>query len=162
MALETLIEDTRWDEAGLEALVDVAERATLAYLGLDHEVCEGSVLGCDDEKITELNTQFREKDKATNVLSWPAAERATPNMRPPLPEPDFDGSVELGDIAISFDTCAREAEAAGTPFEHHITHLIVHGLLHVLGYDHITDADADIMERIETEILASLGVPDPY
>ncbi|WP_417241780.1 rRNA maturation RNase YbeY [Celeribacter sp.] len=162
MTVDVLIEDARWDAVGIEALAHAAEHATLTRLGLDPEVCEGSVLACDDAKIKELNAQFREKDKATNVLSWPAAERATPNARPPRPEPDFDGTVELGDIAISFDTCAREAEETGTPFAHHVTHLIVHGLLHVLGYDHITDADADIMETTETEILESLGVPDPY
>lgn len=162
MTLDILIEDDRWTDAGLEALAIRAEAATLAHLGLDAEVCEGSVLACDDARIKVLNADFRAKDRATNVLSWPAEERATPGTRPPLPAPDIMGAIELGDIAMSYDTCAREAEAAGKPLADHITHLLVHGLLHLLGYDHITDTDAEIMEGIETEILASLGVPDPY
>lgn len=85
-----------------------------------------------------------------------------PRQAPPLPEPDFEGTIELGDIAISFDTCAAEAKQAGKPLEHHVTHLVVHGLLHLLGYDHISDTDAEIMEGTETEILETLDVPDPY
>lgn len=162
MSVEVIIEDPRWDAVGLEALAIRAEAATLTHLGLDPEESEGSVLACDDARIKVLNADFREKDKATNVLSWPADERATPGERPPLPEPDFDGAIELGDIAISYDTCAREAEEHGKSLEAHTTHLIVHGLLHLLGYDHITDADAEIMERTEVEILATLGLPDPY
>ncbi|WP_460272288.1 rRNA maturation RNase YbeY [Celeribacter sp. ULVN23_4] len=162
MAVEVIIEDDRWDEAGLEALAHAAEAATLSYLALDPELCEGSVLACDDARIKVLNADFREKDKATNVLSWPADERATPGERPPLPEPDFDGTVELGDIAIAYETCAREAEEQDKTFADHVTHLLVHGLLHLLGYDHITDRDAEIMEQTEIEILATMGLEDPY
>ncbi|ATG49081.1 rRNA maturation RNase YbeY [Celeribacter ethanolicus] len=162
MAVEVIFEDDRWDEAGLEVLVEAAEAATLAHLGLDAELCEGSVLACDDARIKVLNADFREKDKATNVLSWPAEERATPGERPPLPEPDFDGSIELGDIAIAYETCLREAEEQDKTFANHVTHLLVHGLLHLLGYDHITDRDAEIMEATEVEILATMGVKDPY
>lgn len=162
MSLEVLIEDDRWSSLDLDALVARAETATLGHLGIDRENCEGSVLACDDAKIAELNAEFRAKDQATNVLSWPASERATPGQRPDLPEADFTGEIELGDIAVSFDTFEREAHAAEKPLEQHVTHLIVHGILHLLGYDHISDADAQIMETTETEILASLGVPDPY
>lgn len=162
MAIEVMIEDPRWQDAGVEVLVEQASDATLAHLGLDPELCEGSVLACDDARIKVLNADFREKDKATNVLSWPAEERATPGARPGLPEPDFDGTIELGDIAISYETCAREAEVAGISMADHVTHLIVHGLLHVLGYDHISDEDAEIMERTEVEILATMGIKDPY
>lgn len=140
----------------------VRRRQPLGHLGLNPEDCEGSVLACNDARIKVLNADFRAKDKATNVLSWPAEERATPDKRPPLPEPDFEGTIELGDIAISFDTCAAEAKQAGKPLEHHVTHLVVHGLLHLLGYDHISDTDAEIMEGTETEILETLDVPDPY
>jgi metalloprotein, YbeY/UPF0054 family len=162
MAVEVIFEDDRWEAAGLEALATDAETATLSYLGLDAELCEGSILACDDARIKVLNADFREKDKATNVLSWPAEERATPGERPPLPEPDFDGSIELGDIAIAYETCVREAGEQGKSFADHVTHLLVHGLLHLLGYDHITDRDAEIMEGTEVEILATMGLKDPY
>ncbi len=96
------------------------------------------------------------------MLSWPSEERgpANPGARPALPAPGMD--PELGDIAIAFDTCAREARAAGKPLTDHATHLIVHGTLHLLGFDHIDDADAALMEATEVEILTRLGVPDPY
>lgn len=162
MAVDVIIEDPRWDEAGLEELTERAFAALCSHLGLEAELCEGSVLACDDARIKVLNADFREKDKATNVLSWPAEERATPGARPPLPEEDFDGTIELGDIAISYDTCAREAQEADKPMADHVTHLIVHGLLHLLGYDHISDQDAEIMEGTEVEILATLGLDDPY
>jgi probable rRNA maturation factor len=163
MTLDVLIEDARWGAVDLEMLVAKAESVTLSRLGLDIETCEGSVLACDDAKIKELNVDFREKDKATNVLSWPADERgADEGCVPDVPEADVFGAIELGDIAISFDTCEAEARDAGKPFDHHVTHLIVHGMLHLLGYDHISDADAALMEQLETELLETLGIPDPY
>ena len=79
----------------------------------------------------------------------------------PLP-PKLPMDAELGDIAISYDTCAREAAQAGTPIDHHVTHLIVHATLHLLGFDHVRDADATLMEGFETEILGKLDIPDPY
>lgn len=155
--------DARWDVLDLAAISEAALAKVLAKVGLDPEACEVSILGCDDARIKELNADFREKDKATNVLSWPAEERgAAEGEVPDLPEADVFGTIELGDIAISYDTCAREASEAGKPMEDHVTHLMVHGFLHLLGYDHTNDADAALMEGIETEILATLGVPDPY
>ena len=82
---------------------------------------------------------------------------------PELPEPgEADDPESFGDIAISYDTCAAEAEAAGKPLTDHVTHLVVHGLLHLLGYDHVRDADGDLMEATEVRILARLGLSDPY
>ncbi|AJE46036.1 rRNA maturation RNase YbeY [Celeribacter indicus] len=162
MSIDVIIEDPRWEETGLGALAEAAAQAVLSRLGLDPEMCEGSVLACDDARIRALNADFRSRDRATNVLSWPAAERAAPGRRPPLPEPEFDGTIELGDIAIAYETCLREAGEQEKPVSDHVTHLLVHGLLHLLGYDHVTDADAEIMEGTETEILASMGVADPY
>ncbi|EKE71191.1 rRNA maturation RNase YbeY [Celeribacter baekdonensis] len=163
MTIDVVYEDPRWQEAGLDDLAEAAEHATLAFLGLDPDLCEVAVLACDDARIAELNAEFREKPTPTNVLSWPSEERATPGARPDMPEPDMPGmEIELGDIAIAYETCAAEAKAGGTPFNDHVTHLLVHGLLHLLGYDHITDEDAAIMEGIETEILATMGIKDPY
>jgi len=162
--LDIAIEDTRWQTAGLEALAEQAAAATLAHQGLDAEDCEISLLACDDARIAVLNAEFRDKPTPTNVLSWPAQELAAdaPGGAPDQPEPDFTGELALGDIAIAYDTCAREAQAADKPIADHVTHLIVHGVLHLLGYDHIRDADATVMEALEVEILGKMGINNPY
>lgn len=148
----------------MEVLVGQACLAVLDYCKLAPEDCDISVLACDDARIAALNESFRDKPTATNVLSWPSEDlgAATEGGRPEMPTPDFTGSVELGDIAISHETCAREAAELGRTFEDHVTHLIVHGTLHLLGYDHIRDLDAVLMQGIETEILGKLGINDPY
>ena len=162
MNLEVTIEDARWQQ--LDQLAARATLAVLDYIGLQSDLCEVSVLGCDDARIAELNAEFREKPTPTNVLSWPAEELApdTAGENPARPTPDFTGEIALGDIAISFDTCAREASEAGKSMDDHVTHLIIHGVLHLLGYDHIRDPDATLMERVEVEILGKLGIDDPY
>ncbi len=164
MNLDIVIEDSRWDAAGLGAIAAQTVKATLDHMRLDPEACELSMLACDDARIAALNADFREKPAATNVLSWPAEERAAdiPGDQPEPPEPGPDGMIELGDIAISYDTCAAEAAAAGKPLSAHATHLIVHGTLHLLGYDHIREVDGDLMEALEAEILGKLGLDDPY
>ena len=164
MNLDLNIEDTRWDALGLEALADKAAEAVLARLGVDADLAELSVLGCDDRRIADLNAEFRGKPVPTNVLSWPAEERAAEieGEMPEPPAPDSFGAIELGDIAIAFETCAREAEAAGKTLEAHATHLLVHGILHLLGFDHERDRDATLMEGLETEILGKMGIEDPY
>lgn len=161
MQVETLIEDERWKALELEQL---AERAAKAVFE-EHEMSEPfeiSFLGCDDARISILNKEFRGAGSPTNVLSWPSAERSaeTPGLRPKPPNLRQDS--ELGDIAISYDTCIREAEEAGKPLPDHVMHLLVHGILHLLGYDHENDADATLMEQIETKILGKLGIADPY
>ena len=163
--VDCLIEDPRWEDAALEPLAERAGRETLRHLGLDPEDFEICVMGCDDTRIAELNTEFRGKPAPTNVLSWPAEELAAEaeGARPQLPsDPDFPGEAELGDVAISWDTCQREASEGGIPFANHVTHLIVHGILHLLGYDHVRDGDAELMESLEVEILGKLGIGDPY
>ena len=160
MTVEVIIEDDRWQSVGLEGLAEKAVAATLAHVGLDPKAWEVSLLGCDDARIAALNGDFREKPAPTNVLSWPSMERgASIAGRPPDPP---IGEVELGDIAIAFETCQREAAERHLPFEQHILHLIVHGVLHLLGYDHERESDGDLMESTEIAILATLGVPDPY
>jgi probable rRNA maturation factor len=162
VSVEVVIEDDRWAEAGLVGLARRAADATLAHLGLDPAAWEIAVLGCDDARIAALNADFRGKSRPTNVLSWPSEDRAAgaPGAAPVPPDPDE--GPELGDIALAFETCAREADLAGLPRDAHVTHLVVHGTLHLLGYDHVRDADADLMERIEVEVLASLGIANPY
>lgn len=162
--LSIVIEDPRWDSLGLAALAERAIRAGLTELALDPDMCEVSLLACDDARIAVLNGDFRARPTPTNVLSWPAEERAadTPGGYPQALEPGLDGLCELGDIAISFDTCERESRAADKPMAEHVTHLIVHGVLHLVGYDHETDADAALMEGLEVKILGKMGLDDPY
>ncbi len=162
--LDVEIEDGRWTDVGLEDLAQQAVDATLAHLNLADKDCEIVVLACDDDRIAVLNAEFRDKPKATNVLSWPAEDLSpgTPGGQPTTPQADFTGEIALGDIAISFDTCAREADAAGKPLCDHVRHLVIHGTLHLLGYDHIRDQDATLMETLEAEILGKLGISNPY
>lgn len=159
MDIDVLIEDHRWDDLGFDALASKACRAALTHVlgALEAEV---SVLACNDRRIAELNEDFRGKPVPTNVLSWPAEERGA-DSDGDMPALSL-GDPELGDIAIAYETCQREAEASGLDMAHHTTHLLVHGTLHLLGFDHERDADAQLMERIEVEILGNLGIKDPY
>jgi probable rRNA maturation factor len=161
--VDTVMDDPRW-EGILPPLADGAARATLAALSLDPARFEIVVMGCDDARIAALNTEFRSKPVPTNVLSWPSEDRAaaTPGGMPQHPGGQTDNSRDLGDIAISYDSCAREAADQGKSMHDHVTHLIVHAVLHLLGYDHADDADAALMEDTEIRVLAKLGVTDPY
>lgn len=138
-------------EDDLIVLVEAAVAAAAARADLAPGSAEFVVAFADDARVRELNRDFRGKDSATNVLSFPAPEG--------LPGP---GPRLLGDVVLARETVAAEAAAEGKPIENHIRHLVVHGFLHLLGYDHETDAEAEQMERLETEVLAVLGVPDPY
>lgn len=164
MTTDALIEDDRWHPIDLAALADRATGATLTHLGLDSEICEVTVLACDDARIAALNAEFRGKPTPTNVLSWPSTDLApqADGDVPANPSPDITGDIVLGDIAIAYETCLREAETAGKSLPDHAIHLIVHGLLHLLGYDHVRDRDATLMEKTETEILGRMGIDDPY
>ncbi len=156
--VDLVIEDDRWDGLEIEALAARAAAAVLAAVGRDPLRHELALLACDDARIAELNGDFRDKPTATNVLSWPAFEGV-----PPLPgEGGAEDPLFLGDIAIAWETCLREAEAGGLAMADHVTHLIIHGVLHLLGHDHIDEAEAEEMEAIETKTLASLGIADPY
>lgn len=162
--VDCVIEDQRWQVLKIENLAEIACRATLKRRGIGPDGYEIALLACDDSRIAALNADFRDKPQPTNVLSWPDIDLARqagahPEL-PPKPEGPFVQS--LGDIAIAFETCQGEAKAAGKPMAQHVTHLIVHGCLHLLGYDHVLDTDAARMEGLETEILESLGQPDPY
>jgi probable rRNA maturation factor len=106
----------------------------------------------DDEAVRALNRDWRNKDKPTNVLSFPAA----------APGKSARGPVHWGDVIVAYETTAREAEEAGRSFADHAAHLAVHGFLHLAGYDHEKDIDAEVMEGLERAILARIGIPDPY
>ncbi|THH37147.1 rRNA maturation RNase YbeY [Aliishimia ponticola] len=158
MTPDIVEEDARWADLGLEALAATAITATLTHLDLDPDAAEIAILACDDDRIAVLNSEFRGKPSPTNVLSWPAQDLVPPEA----PEADPDGSLPLGDIALAYDTCAREAAEQGKPMADHVTHLLVHGILHLLGYDHIRDEDATLMEGLEVVVLGKLGLSDPY
>ncbi|QRM43304.1 rRNA maturation RNase YbeY [Rhizobium sp. BG4] len=113
---------------------------------------ELSLVFTDDESIRAINAEWRQKDKATNVLSFPAYPITPGKMPGPM----------LGDIIIAKETVEREAAELEKPFDNHLTHLMVHGFLHLFGYDHMNNAEAEIMEGLETRILADLGLSDPY
>jgi probable rRNA maturation factor len=157
------IEDERWNAvANAEDLVRKAAQTALSSAHPDESrdpsgdsawapafagVSGLSVLLTSDEAVRELNAKFRGKDQPTNVLSFPAG---------PNPE------NHLGDIALAFETCEREAAEQDKPLAHHLQHLVAHGALHLVGYDHQSDAEAEAMEALERQILSGLGVPDPY
>jgi probable rRNA maturation factor len=162
--VDIIIEDERWQDL-LPALAETAAQAVLADQGLDPAAFEVSLLGCDDARIAVLNAEFRGKPAPTNVLSWPAQDLApeAEGARPDLPEPFLpDERESLGDIAIAWETCAREAEEQGKSLHDHVLHLIVHGILHLLGYDHIREGDAALMEGTEVRVLDRMGISDPY
>ncbi len=152
-AIDILVEAGAWPtEDMLHDLVSraIAEAVAAAKAPLV-SATELSFVFTDDAHVRELNRRYRNKDTATNVLSFPAA-RTNPRMFGPL----------LGDLVFAAETIAREAAADGLPLDHHLAHLIVHGFLHLLGYDHDNETDAAVMENLETAILARLGIADPY
>lgn len=153
LEIDIAVESEAWSAiADLDGLVRRSIEATVAMAGeVFSDGTEVSVMFCDDAAITALNRDWRGLDKPTNVLSFPAD----------APE-GLGGPRLLGDIAVAFDTAQREATEEDKPLEAHVTHLLVHGFLHLLDHDHETDAEATVMEGLETRILASLGLADPY
>jgi probable rRNA maturation factor len=153
--VDCVIEDARWEAVGLASLAEAAARAALEAAGWSAEGCEIALLAADDARLAALNAAFRGKAAPTNVLAFPAAGDDRE-------EGERAGPCHLGDIAIAYETCAAEAAAAGIPLADHATHLVVHGVLHLLGHAHEAEDEAERMEALETKTLASLGVADPY
>ena len=166
MNVDLIIEDPRWQACGLPELAQSAAQAVAQHLSLPPKALELSLLACDDRRISNLNTEFRGKPTPTNVLSWPetdlSADQDGGTPHPPKPQTNGPADGFIGDIAISYDTCAREAEEQKIAMAAHTTHLVIHGILHLLGYDHERDRDATLMEGLETDILGKLGIADPY
>ena len=155
-ATEVLVVADCWQtEPEAEAVIHRAIEAAAELTDADVGEAELAVMLTDDTGIQTLNSNWRGIDKPTNVLSFPALQ----------PEGDWkpgDAPRMLGDIAIAYETMRREADEEQKPFDHHLSHLAVHGFLHLIGYDHQTDDEAEAMEDLEREILARLGIPDPY
>ena len=164
LIVKTTITAPGWDAAtDWSALGERAARAALMttpHAGLDRAgyAVEVAVRLSDDAEIQGLNRQYRHKDVPTNVLSFPMVQ---PDLLGSIANSD-DGEVLLGDIVLAAQTVAAEAAAKGLSVADHATHLIVHGLLHLIGYDHGDDGKAEAMEALETTAMATLGLADPY
>jgi len=154
LAIDVNVVNAGWPPE--DALHELARRATdavIAQLSLEiPDGCELSLLFTDDAGISRLNGQWRGKDKPTNVLSFPAFPIRRGNALPPM----------LGDIVLARETVEGEAIAESKPLANHLNHLVIHGFLHLIGYDHETDAEAEEMEEVERQVLAALAIPDPY
>lgn len=147
------IDDDRWVEtdAAIQSVIHRAANAALTAAGFKDEA-DLVILLCDDAEMRRLNKEYRFKDKATNVLSFPAPASMS-----------LKGVMEhLGDLALGFETCRQESVSQNKRFADHVSHLIVHGCLHLLGFDHENDQDAEEMEALERNILAEIGIADPY
>lgn len=145
MSITLVIQDKRWERLkGLSSRIRRAVKAALAEAGAD-DAAELTVMLTTDKRIQKLNAEFRRKDKPTNVLSFPSGLE------------DY-----LGDIAIAYGVTAREAKDSKKTLLDHTTHLTVHGVLHLLGYDHVSARQAKVMEPMETRILKTLKIADPY
>jgi len=156
--------ESPWPDADWETLAnraaEIAIRQTPYLEWIDHPATiEVAVRFTSDEEVHVLNRQYRAKDKPTNVLSFPMIQ---PDLMEAVTENSDDGEVLLGDIVLAHGVCVAEAAERQVSVEDHATHLIVHGLLHLLGYDHMEDAEAEAMEEMERSALASLGLHDPY
>ena len=149
LSIDLRIADPRWETLGdLDAFAAHVLSLASARMETGGEI---AILLTDDAEMHALNKQWRGIDKPTDVLSFPSDQPEIPG------QPQY-----LGDVAVGYETALRDAEAMQRPFDGHISHLLVHGFLHLLGYDHIEAEDAKVMEPLEAEILAGLGLPDPY
>jgi probable rRNA maturation factor len=153
---EVLVVADCWTaEPDAEAVIARAIEAAASMVDADTGDAELAVMLTDDAGIRTLNLNWRGIDKPTNVLSFPA-------LQPPTGREPDDAPRMLGDIAIAYETTRREADQEQKPFSHHLSHLAVHGFLHLVGYDHEKDGEAEVMESLERDVLAQLGIPDPY
>lgn len=152
-----------WPEADWDDLASRAANAALAAspqaeLANTAAAVEIAVRLTSDDEVQTLNRQYRQQDKPTNVLSFPMVQ---PDLIEGLANTD-DGEILLGDIILAYGVCEREAAEKGVPLQDHAAHLIVHGVLHLLGHDHMADAEAEAMEAIERAAMSALGLHDPY
>ncbi|MBA9083025.1 MULTISPECIES: rRNA maturation RNase YbeY [Bartonella] len=153
ITIDITIEDSEWDNE--DVLYDITTKAlttTMHHLSLNKVTSELSLLFTNDDHIAQINAQWRFQNKPTNVLSFPAFPLKVGQSPKPM----------LGDIIIARETIMREAKEEGKSFQDHLTHMIVHGLLHLLGYNHETNDEANQMETLEREILSKLSIKNPY
>jgi probable rRNA maturation factor len=159
-----LSQEQPWPDGPWEQLATAAVRAAIGAtpygtLLASRATIEVSIRLTSDDEVHALNNQYRGKDKPTNVLSFPMVQS---DLIDTVSQNSDDGEVLLGDIVLAHGVCTAEASERGISSEDHATHLIVHGTLHLLGYDHMNDDEGDAMEAIERDALATLGIADPY
>jgi probable rRNA maturation factor len=162
--IEFINESKKWGKKKSVVIANQAVNSTLVHLNLDPDNFEIAILACDNEKIQELNSNFRGINKNTNILSWPEKDLSpkVSGTMPMKPEPINREPMFLGNLAISFEFIVKEAEMLNKDFYNHLYHLISHGTLHLLGFVHELELDAKIMENKEREILSKVGIVDPY
>ncbi|WOI53349.1 rRNA maturation RNase YbeY [Parvularcula sp. LCG005] len=146
------IADERWASCPVEEVTANVARILSGALSVEASYGDVSALFTNDSEVHGLNLEWRGKDKPTNVLSFPADDFPVGEGETP----------PLGDLALAYETCAREAAEKNIPFAHHLTHLVLHGVLHLLGYDHIDEEEAEEMETLEIRLLSQLDIADPY
>jgi probable rRNA maturation factor len=155
---EFVSEYSGWDVEKLNKIAEKVSEATNTKLRLP-KCASVAVLLCNNAKIQRLNKDFRASDKATNILSWPIENlRAASSGQ----LPNLAINPQLGDLAMAYEVCFSESRLGQIPFRDHLAHLLLHGTLHLLGYDHMEDTDALIMEAIEIEVLAKMCISNPY
>ncbi len=154
LSVEVVLRSGDWDAAGIDQdlLKRAARNAFSVAGGGKNTDAEVAVVLCDDAEVRQLNATWRNTDRPTNVLSFPATDDMPAQI----------GLRTLGDVVLAFETVAAEARTAGLDLNHHAAHLVVHGVLHLVGYDHETDEDARQMEGLERRILSGLAIADPY
>lgn len=160
ISVDTLVEDNIWKAklSNHDDMIQNTVEKTLHHLNIfekNDKIAEISVTLTNDESIQSLNKDYRGKDKPTNVLSFPQIDWSNDDWKD-------DPVVMLGDVVVSFETIAREAEEQSKSLEHHFTHMLVHSIVHLFGYDHETDEEAEEMETLEIEILKQMGIENPY
>lgn len=156
--INIIVRNSHWETA-VDDVVEICRVSACAAFAVGGRpvMAEAGLVLADDDFVAALNRQYRDRDGATNVLSFAATDFGD------LALPAVEGApVMLGDIIVAHETVVREAAESGISLEHHLRHLVVHGMLHLLGFDHMTTVAAEEMEALETKVLATLGVADPY
>ena len=167
MKINIIFKDKRWMKIPLEEIAKGALKLIADRFAAKENNFEISILASNDNEIKELNKNFRGTDSITNIISWPEQESQS-RQAGHLPikmdkfKSDSEGIIFLGNLAISFERCSTEAKEKNTYFEDHILHLLLHGCLHLIGFDHQNESDATLMENIEIRLLSGVGIKNPY
>ena len=166
MELHVLIEEKKWQEINLKKILLRVVEPALSFLSNLEPNYEIALLASNDKSISKLNLKYRNMGSATNILSWPEynLKNVLPGKMPEkLPVSGHDNcKISLGNLAVAYETCKSEANSIGISLENHMSHLLLHGFLHLVGFDHHNDLDAELMEGIEVKLLGGLGISNPY
>ncbi len=153
IALDVSVDDDAWTALDVDALAERCAKTLIATAPAGLRPGEIAILFTNNDAVRELNATWRGKDRPTNVLSFPAVDELA--LPPDIPQP-------LGDVVLAFGVCAAEAAEKGVSIQDHASHLVIHGFLHLIGYDHQGEDEAEVMEDLERRLLLDLGIADPY